>query len=117
MSRYGNDVFVVWNAEDEQTDLVLWAALTLARALCIRRDGERQTHQADFTAIAEAILEIEKQTGKLGDITTWTETIQRNSEEILKRIRISRTKLGKQVELLQEKLEGLRTSTDRQEIS
>ena len=78
---------------------------------------EQQAHSADFTAITEAILEIERQTGKLGEITNWTESIKKNSEQILDRIRISRNKLKKQVELLQEKIEGLKASTDGHEAT
>ncbi len=39
--RYGNDIFVIWDAEDMNNDVILKSALSLAKALCVldRRVG------------------------------------------------------------------------------
>jgi hypothetical protein len=34
ISRFGDDVFVIWDAEDATTDIFLKLGLTVARALC-----------------------------------------------------------------------------------
>lgn len=106
--RYGDDVFVVWDPEDPNTDLFLRTALTLARALCIRSTQRSDAQQADFEAIDAAILELEKRTEGLTEIETAAKTIQNGSEKILKRVELTRKALSTQVETLREKMCDLR---------
>ncbi|MEX2287702.1 MAG: hypothetical protein WD648_11475 [Planctomycetaceae bacterium] len=108
LARYGNDVFVAWDAEDAQTDLFLRTGYTLARALCVRGRENFAAGAADFAEIDKAILEIEKRAEGLEELTKWTETIQSNSEKILKKVRATRQSLDKQAELLREKTDELR---------
>ncbi|MEX0977783.1 MAG: hypothetical protein WDZ48_02965 [Pirellulales bacterium] len=108
--RLGDDVFVVWDPEDAATNLHLKIGLTLARALCIRVERHHQSREADFEAITEAILEIEKQSQALGEVTKSAETIKSGSEKILERVRITRKSLERQVEILQERLGDLKLS-------
>jgi len=103
LARYGNDIVVVWDAEDATSDLYLKTAYTLARALCVRSRKHQEDETADFEAIDKAILEIEKRVGSLDEIKKWAETIQSNSGKILKTIETSRKSLEQQVELLREK--------------
>ena len=110
LCRLGTDVFVVWDAEDPASDLFLRTAYTLARALCVRTQEQTAAQTADFTAIEEAILEIEKRAAALDDVETWTNTIQNNSEKILKKLRTTRKSLERQVETLREKTQDLRTT-------
>ena len=101
LTRCGNDVFVVWDPQDPGTNLHLKIGLTLARALCIRVEQQNQSQAADFEAITEAILEIEKQSQSLGDVTRSAETIKSGAEKVLDRVRITRKSLERQVEILQ----------------
>jgi hypothetical protein len=101
-ARYGNDVVVVWDAEDAHSDLFLRTGLTLARALCVRAGKQGADEAAAFLTIENAILEVEKQAGMLAKIETWAQTIRNNSDEILERMRKSRKSLTKQVSLLSE---------------
>jgi hypothetical protein len=102
--HFGNDVFVVWDAEDATTDLQLKIALTLARALCVRVEQTNQAHDEDFQEITKAILEIEKQSEHLSEVTRSAETIQSGSEKILERVRKTRNSLERQVEILQTRI-------------
>lgn len=108
VTRYGQDVFIVWDAEDPASDIYLRVGLTLARALCVRGRQQSEGRKIDFTELDRAINEVEKRSGSLDEVTTWTETIQRNSEKILTRIRAARKALDTQVELLREKVDHLR---------
>jgi hypothetical protein len=110
LSRYGNDVFVVWDAEDAASDLHLKISLTLARALCIRTDRHNEAQAADFDAITEAILEIEKQSQMLNEVTKCTESIRASGEKVLDRVRITRASLERQVKILQDKIADLKQS-------
>src|SRR5262245_60362583 len=106
--RHGNDVFCIWNPEDAATDLFLKTAFTLVRALCVRTARQNDAQTADFQAIDEAICEIEKRTEGLNEIETSARTIQSGSEKILKRVELCRKALVQQIEILREKMQGLR---------
>lgn len=103
-ARYGNDIIVVWDAENTDSDLFLKASISLARALSVRTQQQEKATTADFTEIDKAIREIERRTSSLDDVETWTETIQKSSEKILKKIGAMRKSLENQVELLDEKI-------------
>ena len=102
--RYGNDVVLVWDAEDPRSDVVLVAGLSVARALCARARARTNAEVADFDAIECAILEIEKQARGLDEMTRSAETIKSGSEKILKRAEIMRNAIGDQIETLTEKI-------------
>lgn len=108
VQRYGNDVFVVWDAEDPAANLHLKVGLTLARALCIRVEQLSQSQDEDFEAITKAVLEIEKQSQLLGEVTKSTETIRSSADKISERVRISRASLDRQVETLQARIGDLK---------
>ncbi|MCA9246687.1 MAG: hypothetical protein KDA42_06215 [Planctomycetales bacterium] len=107
--RHGDDVFVVWDPEDPQTDLFLRVGLTLARALCVRRKEQSAAEEADFSAIETAILEIEKQAERLGEIETWTKTIENNCGKIRQRLEASRKSLTRQIGRLNSHIDDLKS--------
>lgn len=106
--RYGNDIFVVWNPEDPTTDLYVKTCLSLARALCIKQEKQSAATAADFQAIDKAILEVENR-ASLSEIEGFAKTIQNRSEDILKKVETSRKSLLRQVEILREKTDELKT--------
>ena len=106
--RYGDDIFITWDAEDAGTDIYLNVAVTLARALCIREQSRRESVAVDFSQIDQAILEIEKRAGALDDIETWTKTIRNNADKIMKKVNSTRNSLLKQVETLNERTDDLK---------
>jgi hypothetical protein len=61
----------------------------------------------------KAILEIEKQTRGLDEITKFAGTIRSSSEKILDRARIMREALGKQINVLGTTVEDLRSLFDQ----
>jgi hypothetical protein len=106
--RLGSDVFVVWDPENVASDLHLKLGLTLARALCIRVEKQGESRAADFEAIHRAVLEIEKQSQALSEVTRSAETIKSGSENILERVRKTRASLDRQVEILSQRLDDLK---------
>lgn len=111
--RYGNDIFVVWDADDLSNDVVLKAALSLAKALCVREAKARDAEAADFQAIDAAILAIEKEAKRLEKVNTWTETIKSNSGKILDEVRKMTEGLHDQIERLRAATDGLKRATDQ----
>ena len=107
--RFGQDLILVWDAEDTTTDVYLKAGLDAARALCFRASCEAEAVKVDFEGIDRAILDIEKRAGNLDEVKKYAETIQSSSEKILKRVRIDRDGLEKQVSTLREKMGELKS--------
>jgi hypothetical protein len=110
LQRLGNDIFVAWDAEDPASDPYFRAALLLARALCIRHRAETRAVKVDFSEIEAAILTVEKQAGTLEEVERFTKTIQSSSEKILERIRIARTAFERQVAVLSERTDALKSA-------
>jgi hypothetical protein len=108
LDRFGNDVFVIWDAENADTDLYLNVGLSLARFLCFRSKKREKGQGADLNEIDKAILEIEKRAGSLEQIKKWTDTIRSSSEKIDKEVRLSRKSLLKQIEVLTQKMDALK---------
>jgi hypothetical protein len=57
--RHGNDVFVVWDAERVESDVILRAGLSVAKALCVRQVKERQAEDGNWDRVEAAILTLE----------------------------------------------------------
>ena len=108
LRRYGDDILVVWDAEDPTTDVYLDSGLTIGKALSTRARLRSDTQSADFESIERAVREIQRQSDSLEHITKSAETIKSGSETILNRARIVREGLEKQVIVLDEKLADLR---------
>jgi hypothetical protein len=112
--RFDSDVIILWDAEDPVTDIVLEVGLELARALAVRQGKSAKAQAADLQALDKAVLEIEKRIQNLDDVSKYAETIKNSSLKILDRVRVDREALSAQVELLREKLAGLRQLLDEE---
>ncbi len=117
VSRLGNDVLVVWDAEDATTDVFLRVALTLAKALCIREANAREAQEVDFTELDAAVLEIEKRANDLDKVNGWSETIRTNADKIIDHVRIARNALDRQLKSLREHLSDLRQTLNTSDTS
>ncbi|MEN0111741.1 MAG: hypothetical protein AAF805_13565, partial [Planctomycetota bacterium] len=108
LARYGQDLIVVWDAEDPTTDAYLLAALEVARACVVEHHRGAASEEIDVEAIDRAVNEIEKRAEGLDRIKKPAETIRNSSETILERVRVDQQALEKQVILLRQKLAALR---------
>lgn len=106
--RHGNDLIVVWDAEDVATDIWLRAAMSVARALCTRKALEKDKVAFDTEPIAKAILEIEKQVQLFDEVDKAVGSIRSGSDKIENRMRIARDTLTRQVFTLGQQLETIR---------
>ena len=106
--RDGNDVFVVWDADRVESDVILRAGLSLAKALCVRLVKERHAENGNWVNIDAAILAIEEEAKRLSKVKTWTETIQTNSGRVLEEVRKMASNLEKQITVLRESVAALR---------
>jgi len=106
--RDGNDVYVVWNVDVIESDVILRAGLSLAKALCVRQAKERQADEGNWDDVNAAILALEQETKRLTKMKSLTETIQSNSDKILDEVRKMTAGLEKQIGVLLESVTSLR---------
>jgi hypothetical protein len=112
LQRHGNDVVVVWDADDAAGPVVVHAAYSLARALAVR---ERRVDQSSHAAIAEierSARAIEKQIGYLDDVRKWAETVKGHGEKIAERSARMADELQRDVDRLDAQVAALRTAEE-----
>jgi hypothetical protein len=108
--RYGNDLLVVWDAEDPSTDVYLKAGYSVARALTVRLAQNGAQTRAAIEEIEAATRAVEKQAGYLDQIKTWAKTIVNNGQNIGDRVEKMREDLTNQVETLDQQVLALKAS-------
>lgn len=109
LARYGNDIVVVWDAEDPMTDVVLNAALSLARGLVTGQSVASKERAADLSELDKAMQQIAKDASSLGEIITWSTTVESNGNKIRTKAERLKLDLENQVERLDENLGRLRS--------
>jgi hypothetical protein len=108
LARYGTDVVLVWDAEDESSDVYFAAAIMIAKALALRTKTISKASPVDVDALDSAIREIERQAGLLEEIRTSSGTIKSSAEKILTRVEQMRSALAKQIATLDQQALALR---------
>lgn len=91
-ARYGSDILVTWDAEDERTDPWLHAALLAGLALASRT--QRQADDAELDAIADIEQRLRHELGRLEEMEKLTGNIKRDAGKIDDEIRGARKKIG-----------------------
>lgn len=107
LSRYGNDVVVIWDLEDTVTDIYLSAALSVCRALSVRDVLAKPEAKADLSRMKREIFEVEKQVEALEEIRRGATTIRTSAEKIEDRGRIIAQALGRSVSILASEVQAL----------
>lgn len=98
--RHGNDIVVVWDAEDPGTDVRLRCGLLLAKALCLKATQHGKEEAASFEAIDQAVEAIRKQIQGFEEIQTSATTIVNGGDKIRHRARIMAEEIERRLALL-----------------
>lgn len=106
-SRFGNDIIIVWDAEDENSDVNFEAGLSLAVALCVKAKIPSK-EGVDPEAMDNAISKIENEVKNLDEITKSANSIKKTSDQILEKAEEMCSDLKKQIRILKENIDGLR---------
>ena len=113
--RFGDHLIVVWDSENTASDIYLEAAIMVATALCKEKQYQAP-EMPDFSAMKQAVVDLEKELEGLDELKKQTATISNASEKMQKRLGliqdVAKTKiadLNRGVELLYQigKGEGL----------
>lgn len=111
LARYGNDIVVVWDAEDETSDAYLKAGFMAAKALAVRARTENAGRTTDFQAIDKSLQEIQRQVKYLEDIRTWSGTIKSSAEKVIDRVARMQEALDGELEKLGQQVDQLKHSS------
>lgn len=111
LTRHGHDIVVVWDAEDERSDVVLQAGLMVAKAISVRAARQSSATAASLTAIDKAIEAVRKALEGFDEIRTSASTVISSGNKIDNRARIMAESLGKQIEALATQFEAVKSSS------
>jgi len=110
LARYGNDIVVVWDVEDETSDVYLKAGFMAAKAMAVRARMENAERATDFQAIDKSLTEIQRQVRYLDEIRTWSGTIKNSAEKVIDRVERMQKALDGELETLGQQIEQLKSA-------
>lgn len=105
-ARYGSDILVTWDDEDEQTDPYLHAAILLGLALASRQ--RRPDNAGDLRALADVEHRIQKELERLDKMRKLAESIRDDADKLTEEVR----KGGNALDLLLRKAKSTLTALD-----
>jgi hypothetical protein len=108
--RFGRDLVVRWNPDDDENDVWLQAALMVASALSVKSASHDKDDAACFEKIDRAIERVRKALDGFDEMNTSANTIKTSAEKILNRARIMQEALSSQVEAVFNEIVKLKTS-------
>lgn len=108
LMRHGDDVFVVWDADRIESDVILRAGFSLAKALCVKKARKHFAENGNWDHIDKAVLALEKEAERVSKLKSLTEPIQKNSKKILDELQKMTDELVKQTGMLRETVAALR---------
>ena len=108
IQRFKQDIIVVWDSENEYSNLILEYALTFVKSFIVKTSREGDAVSIDMEVINKALVNIEKDILDLDKTLTWTNTIRNNAENIeTSTVRIKKNILS-QLKNLNDQIEKLK---------
>ena len=104
INRWGDDIVVVWDAENADTDIYLRAAISLARSMVVAGRKAEDSTAADFAEMEAAVNEVLRNAELLDGIQTMATTVKNNGEKIVKKAEKLKGCLETQIERIQSHL-------------
>ena len=98
--RFGRDIVVKWDSDDDTSDVWLKAALMVATALSVKAATHDQAEAASFEKIDRAMERVRKHLEGFVEINTSANTVKSAAEKILNRARLMEEGLGPQVQTI-----------------
>jgi hypothetical protein len=108
LRRVGDDVLIVWDADDVASDLVLRLGVSIARAWCVREHVAESAAEANLEQIDESIESIANQIRVLDEIIHSGRLIKRRGEKVVSSAERLRETLEREVAALEQHVKALR---------
>ena len=116
LQRYGDDIVVIWDAEDPTTDLRIRLAYNMARGLVSRLRTVTNDQREALEELDRSIRCVEKQLKHLTDFRKAGEAMQSKGEELATRAERMRRELEKQVACMDEQMAALRATDPEADV-
>lgn len=91
-ARYGNDVLVIWDDQDESTDPYLHAAILLGLGLATRQ--LKPSQEGNIDALADIESRIQKELTRHQRMQRMAENIKKNADDLSDELRIGSDKMN-----------------------
>lgn len=108
LARYGNDLVVVWDANDPTSDVYVRAAYSIARALAVRQMQSESTQAEALTAIEKSAAALGKHLAHCADLKKKGETSRSAAEAIVELAMKLQAGIESQVVVINESLAALK---------
>jgi len=102
ISRWGEDILVVWDAGDPSSDIYFKAAISLARLILVQDRATQERTTADVTAMESAIATLFRDVALLDDILRMANTVKSSGENITTKATSLKKKIEAQLDVLRE---------------
>lgn len=112
--RFGRDLVVRWNPDDDGNDVWLKAALMVATALSVKAATHDKADAASFEKIDRAVEKLRKALEGFDEVNTSANTIKNSAEKILNRARIMQESMPAQLEAIMEEMGKLKASAAKE---
>jgi len=108
LSRFGQDLVVVWDATDAATDVYLKAVVSMARLIVVQQARDAAQTSACIEEMETALSTLIRDIGMLDEITKMAQTVRSSGEKIVDRSESLKKKVEKQLETLRSHMTSLR---------
>jgi hypothetical protein len=112
MRRVGEDILVVWDAEDPTSDVFLKAGLSVARAIAVRTRAAVEANEETLREMEAAIAALQKVAKEVDTIEKSARLVTKHGTTILESAEWMRSELATQLDALSSAVDGLREATD-----
>jgi hypothetical protein len=112
--RFGRDLVVRWNPDDDENDVWLEAALMVATALSVKAASHDKQDAASFEKIDKAVERVRKALEGFDEVNTSATTIKKSAEKILERAARMQESLSSQVQAIVEEIMKVKTSAAKE---
>jgi hypothetical protein len=112
--RFGRDLVVRWNPDDDANDVWLEAALMVATALSVKAASHDKEDAASFEKIDKAVERVRKALEGFEEVNQSANAIKNSAEKILNRARIMQDTLATQVQAVVDEIVKLKASAAKE---
>ncbi|MGP0064778.1 MAG: hypothetical protein ACLQGP_14415, partial [Isosphaeraceae bacterium] len=110
LTRHGQDILAVWDANDPSSDVILKAAISLARLMAVQERVASEETAADIAEVESCLTTIARELSVLDEINTMANTVKNNGEKIMTKAGSLKRKIEDRIETLTEHVSVLKSA-------
>ena len=108
LTRWGQNLLLVWDAQESTTDVYFRAAISLARLMVVQESKALLQTTACVADMDAAVATLTRDLGLLDDITRMAQTVKNSGQNILLKAESLRSKIGKHLETFRDQIDALK---------